>query len=87
MSHSYDAGIALDDVSFYSCPLPRPTQGEDCPPNQWRCENKVCITNDRLCDLSDDCGDNSDEGLALCEGRADEETYFRHSRYIRTVSS
>ena len=40
---------------------------------------QVCITNDRLCDLSDDCGDNSDEGLALCEGRNqdDDETYFR----------
>lgn len=77
LSHHYDAGIAIDDVSFHSCFLPRPTIDSECPANHWRCTNNVCITLDRLCDLSDDCGDNSDEGIAVCEARTDgDETYF-----------
>ena len=39
---------------------------------------QVCIPQDRLCDLSDDCGDRSDESLELCESRADE-SYFQET--------
>ena len=35
----------------------------------------MCIPNDRICDLEDDCGDASDEALALCEGRREDETF------------
>lgn len=37
----YDAGIAVDDVRFYDCPLPRPTADDECPTEEWRCSNKV----------------------------------------------
>lgn len=40
-SKVYDAGIAIDDVSFLECALPKPE--ESCPPNQWHCMNKVII--------------------------------------------
>ena len=40
-SPHYDAGIAVDDVRFYDCPLPRPTADDECPTEEWRCSNKV----------------------------------------------
>ena len=40
-SPHYDAGIAVDDVRFYDCPLPRPTIDDECPTEEWRCSNKV----------------------------------------------
>ena len=40
-SPHYDAGIAVDDVRFYDCPLPRPTIDNECPTEEWRCSNKV----------------------------------------------
>ena len=39
-SRVYDAGMAIDDVSFISCPLRRPTEG-DCPNEEYKCQNKV----------------------------------------------
>ena len=39
-SKVYDAGMAIDDVSFISCPLRRPTEG-DCPNEEYKCQNKV----------------------------------------------
>ena len=40
-SYIYDAGIAVDDVTFISCPLERPTIDAECPPGGWRCQNQV----------------------------------------------
>ena len=41
MTGLHDVGMALDDVAFNSCPLPRATQSDECPANEWRCGNKV----------------------------------------------
>ena len=43
-SAHYDAGIAIDDVRFYDCPLPRPTIDSECPENEWRCGNQVIMS-------------------------------------------
>ena len=37
-----------------------------CSPSQFRCVRGSCVNQDRVCDLQDDCGDNSDE-LQCCE--------------------
>ncbi|XP_071956933.1 MAM and LDL-receptor class A domain-containing protein 1-like [Antedon mediterranea] len=51
--------IAIDDVSFKNCNLP-PVQS-NCGAGQTQCSRGSCVNNDRLCDLTDDCGDRSDE--------------------------
>ena len=62
----YDGGVAVDDVSFVDCHMPRPTQGE-CPQEKpFQCDNKVCIEFQQVCDVTDDCGDNSDEKENYC---------------------
>ena len=54
------AGVAIDDVSFFACGPP-PVQ-EECLGTEFHCEvSKGCILKTWLCDLQDDCGDNSDE--------------------------
>ena len=44
---------------------------EGCPSNYFRCERKACVLNSEVCDLTDDCGDNSDErdcsGYNMCD--------------------
>ncbi|CAF4185562.1 unnamed protein product, partial [Rotaria sp. Silwood2] len=51
--------IAIDDVRLVGCQFPpvRP----NCTNDQFRCQRGACISKDRLCDFTDDCGDNSDE--------------------------
>ena len=34
----------------------------------YSCRNGACINEDQLCDLTDDCGDGSDEDLNTCAG-------------------
>jgi len=36
--------------------------------NVWCTTSKACIDRTHLCDLSDDCGDNSDESDLVCAG-------------------
>jgi hypothetical protein len=50
--------IAVDDVVHKDCALP-PSQ-EICE-NQISCDNKACYDSIQHCDLTDDCGDSSDE--------------------------
>lgn len=56
---------AVDNIQFRNCRM-KPAVG-NCPNSQgpaatkfW-CSNKVCITKDHVCDLTDNCGDGSDE--------------------------
>nr|XP_054757464.1 MAM and LDL-receptor class A domain-containing protein 1-like [Lytechinus pictus] len=52
--------IAIDDISFRDCSFPAPPPG-GCSPVEFTCGNGNCINTDRYCDLTDDCGDMSDE--------------------------
>ena len=38
-------------------------ESTSCPRYQFQCENKKCIWKDDVCNLRDDCGDNSDESF------------------------
>ena len=57
--------LAIDDVSFENCALPY-SLAQSCSSNEFKCNRGNCVDKDRLCDLTDDCGDNSDETLAIC---------------------
>ena len=64
----FDAGLAIDDFGFVNCAQPPPI--DDCPEPSFQCiETKACVTADKLCDLTDDCGDMSDEELERCSLR------------------
>ncbi|KAG2458289.1 MALR1 protein, partial [Polypterus senegalus] len=57
----FDGVSALDDIRFENCALPPPVpvcQG----PQHFHCrDTKACIDRLLVCDLTDDCGDASDE--------------------------
>lgn len=57
------ADMAVDDVTFVNCGLPKP---RNCLPGEFKCKRQFCISPDRLCDFADDCGDQSDETLSTC---------------------
>ena len=38
-------------------------ESTSCQQDQFQCKNKKCINKGYVCDLSDDCGDNSDESF------------------------
>lgn len=46
-----------------------------CAPGQFQCKNKNCTYAFSVCDLHDDCGDNSDE--ENCENRQCEHFQFK----------
>lgn len=51
--------VALDDIEFINCALPKKAI-DIC--TEFRCKvTKACVDFSRVCDLTDDCGDNSDE--------------------------
>ncbi|XP_041460944.1 MAM and LDL-receptor class A domain-containing protein 2-like [Lytechinus variegatus] len=52
--------FAMDDISFRDCDFPEPPP-DGCSPVEFTCGNGRCINMDSYCDLSDDCGDLSDE--------------------------
>jgi hypothetical protein len=63
--------MAIDDVSFVNCGIPKP---RNCLPGEFKCKRQFCVAPDRLCDFADDCGDKSDETTATClsyPGRCD----------------
>ncbi|XP_077861589.1 MAM and LDL-receptor class A domain-containing protein 1-like [Saccoglossus kowalevskii] len=53
-------GTAIDDVEFVDCEWPDSTQSCDTGSHFW-CRNGACIDKDLVCDLVNNCGDNSDE--------------------------
>ncbi|NXO22418.1 AEGP protein, partial [Cisticola juncidis] len=58
--------VALDDIMFRNCGLPKVGQ-QFCGAQESRCHRGSCVAQRRFCDGTDDCGDGSDEGTALCE--------------------
>ncbi|XP_062512188.1 MAM and LDL-receptor class A domain-containing protein 1-like [Corticium candelabrum] len=66
-SHSsgFRGDIALDDLSLTNC-SPDVTQ-RPCTKNEFTClQSKLCVETDSLCDLHNDCYDNSDEAHSSC---------------------
>ena len=65
----FEYNLAIDDIKLVNCefPAPRPT----CPANYFTCQRKSCVLMNKVCDLVDDCGDNSDElncqGYTACD--------------------
>ena len=60
---SFTGDIAIDDIKFVDCSLPRITT---CQPGDFRCSRGGCVDKRDRCDFSDDCGDESDEQSADC---------------------
>jgi len=58
-SLSASGDLAVDDIRMINCQFPQPRPS--CPANYFTCDRKACISQSRVCDLTDDCGDNSDE--------------------------
>jgi hypothetical protein len=54
-----DHDLAVDDIGLEDCDFPpsRPS----CPADYFRCARQACVPMTRVCDLTDDCGDGSDE--------------------------
>ncbi|XP_060149491.1 MAM and LDL-receptor class A domain-containing protein 1 [Globicephala melas] len=67
----YDGVSAIDDVRFENCILPLPSKSCKGPGHFWCLHTKACITKLQLCDLVDDCGDNTDEVNCVPELQCD----------------
>lgn len=82
MKGSVDGVVAIDDLNFENCYVPREVKKpEACGDNEYLCQNGNCLSKDLLCDFVDDCGDYSDENsiLAQCDkhpGRCDFESDY-----------
>lgn len=59
-----NAVIMIDDIYFQDCALTIP---QNCHDDQFSCDNGNCINTTRVCDFSNDCGDNTDESLLTCQ--------------------
>lgn len=54
-----DFDLAIDEVRLINCDFPPPRAS--CPAKYFTCARKSCVPLSQVCDLVDDCGDNSDE--------------------------
>lgn len=64
-TYSYQGITAVDDIQFKDCSMLPPVN--ICNTNyHFFCTNRVCIKKSQTCDLTDDCGDGSDEAIGLC---------------------
>ncbi|KAH3887722.1 hypothetical protein DPMN_011741 [Dreissena polymorpha] len=59
LAGNYNGQTAIDDIQFLDC-VPAVPQAS-CPSGMLVCTNKACVGMDTLCDMTNDCGDNSDE--------------------------
>ncbi|KAG8515941.1 MAM and LDL-receptor class A domain-containing protein 1, partial [Galemys pyrenaicus] len=57
----YDGVSAIDDIRFENCALPLPAERCEESDHFWCGHTQACIEKIRLCDLIDDCGDQTDE--------------------------
>ena len=61
--------VAIDDINILHCHLPPIVNATQCQVNDgFHCTRGSCISKSRICDLTDDCGDHSDEKANLCSG-------------------
>lgn len=62
--HGRQGDVAIDQLQFRDCALPRPSQGggAGCLPGWFACSRGGCVEPWQVCDGTDDCGDASDEG-------------------------
>ncbi|KAL5006371.1 hypothetical protein ScPMuIL_015177 [Solemya velum] len=51
--------LALDDFTLLNCNYP--SLLSNCGGNSFNCSRGACVPTSRVCDYTDDCGDNSDE--------------------------
>jgi hypothetical protein len=59
--------IAIDDTKILHCHLPPIVPPDQCQTaDGFHCSRGSCISKNRICDMTDDCGDHSDETSALC---------------------
>eukprot|EP00094_Tigriopus_californicus_P003057 TCALIF_02944-PA protein Name:"Similar to MALRD1 MAM and LDL-receptor class A domain-containing protein 1 (Homo sapiens)" AED:0.07 eAED:0.07 QI:0/0.76/0.71/0.94/0.84/0.87/39/446/2521 len=58
-SDVFNGTIAISSVSLLNCE--RPIAKDSCTNEEFRCKNKGCVLKQERCDMSDNCGDNSDE--------------------------
>ncbi|XP_077978879.1 MAM and LDL-receptor class A domain-containing protein 1-like [Glandiceps talaboti] len=58
---AYHAATAVDDVKFLDCSPAQPVGFCDTSGNFWCTTTRACIDKTAVCDMQDDCGDNSDE--------------------------
>ena len=50
--------LAVDDIKFKNCQYPE-VNLNGCAVDYFTCERKACVSSNLVCDLTDDCGDNS----------------------------
>lgn len=59
--------VAIDDTRLLHCHLPPIVPPSQCQgDDQFQCTRGSCIPKSRICDMTDDCGDHSDELRTLC---------------------
>lgn len=59
--------VAIDDTKIIQCHLPPIVNPSQCQTaDRFLCSRGSCISKSRICDLTDDCGDHSDEKSTLC---------------------
>jgi hypothetical protein len=59
--------VAIDDTQILHCHLPPVVDPNQCQgTDQFLCSRHSCISKSHICDMTDDCGDHSDESTRLC---------------------
>ncbi|XP_071520575.1 LOW QUALITY PROTEIN: MAM and LDL-receptor class A domain-containing protein 1-like [Panulirus ornatus] len=68
-AEDYFGKFAIDETEFdQNCHYPQPSENE-CASHEFHCfHTMVCILNEKVCDLNDDCGAREDEALPICYG-------------------